>query len=355
MAVKPSFAARVVRWQAREGRHDLPWQNTRDAYRIWLSEIMLQQTQVAAVIPYFARFLAAFPTLKALATAPSDAVMQQWAGLGYYARARNLHRAAQQIAQQHGGKFPADFDSILALPGVGRSTAGAIAVFAFDQRFPILDGNVRRVFARHFGVVGDTTNLATVDTLWSLAERELPAQNVRAYIQGLMDLGATVCTRSTPACDRCPVAKSCVALREDRVAELPCQRVKKVSPKREIQMLLILSQGDVLLQKRPAPGIWGGLWSLPELAIGADVASAVQAQFQLRPTKLTVLPLLQHGFTHFTLTISPMVVQVARGIRQQSKTLPQAFMWVELNDAIDAAIPAPVKRILQAFQEANKR
>ncbi|HAP27431.1 MAG TPA: A/G-specific adenine glycosylase, partial [Achromobacter sp.] len=261
------FAPRIVAWQRQHGRHDLPWQNTRDPYRIWLSEIMLQQTQVATVIPYYERFLQRFPDVAALAAASQEDVMPYWAGLGYYARARNLHRCAQEIVRDWDGRFPPTAEAIATLPGIGRSTAAAIAAFSNGERSPILDGNVKRVFTRHFGIAGDPAKREVEQRLWALAHAQVdaaPGLDMAAYTQGLIDLGATLCTRGKPACDRCPVADTCVARREGRQAELPTPKVRKAIPERETCMLVLRHKGAFLLQQRPEPGIWGGLWSLPE-------------------------------------------------------------------------------------------
>src|SRR5258706_1339687 len=271
-----SFAARLVAWQRRHGRHDLPWQGTRDPYRIWLSEVMLQQTQVSAVIPYYTRFLDRFSNVKKLAEASQDEVLRLWSGLGYYARGRNLHQAAKQIVSG----LPKTAEEIEKLPGVGRSTAAAIAVFAFGARAAILDGNAKRVLARVFGVE---------DPDWDLAERELPKKDVASYTQALMDLGATLCTRSKPDCARCPVTRLCRARKEDRVHELPKPRLRKILPLRHATWLVLRREGSVLLERRPSPGIWGGLWCFPERL------ARVRGRRKLQP--------IQHCLTHLPLRI----------------------------------------------------
>jgi A/G-specific adenine glycosylase len=341
-----SFAARVVRWQKQHGRHDLPWQKTRDAYRIWLSEIMLQQTQVAAVIPYYERFLKRFPRLAALAAAREDDVLEVWSGLGYYSRARNLHRAAQLIAAAHGGVFPRDFDSVLTLPGVGRSTAAAICVFAYGARHAILDGNVKRVFARCFGVAGYPGDAAVADRLWQHADRLTPAKNIEAYTQGLMDLGAGVCTRTKPRCEACPLAGCCVAHRQNAVAKYPAPRPRKALPKRRTRMLVMLHAGQVLLEKRPSSGIWGGLWSLPELADADSIEAVCRTRYGVTPAVCTALPVVAHGFTHFLLDIEPLRVAVKK---LDMRAAGPGTMWLSLADASGAALPAPVRRILAAL------
>ena len=342
------FAKRVVRWQREHGRHDLPWQGTRDAYRIWLSEVMLQQTQVATVIPYYERFLARFPDVRALAAAPGDDVLALWSGLGYYARARNLHRAARDVVERFGGEFPVRFDDLASLPGVGRSTAGAIAAFASGERRAILDGNVRRVLARHAGIEGDPSAAAVLARFWQEAEARLPAKDIEAYTQGLMDLGADVCGARRPACVLCPVAADCVALRADRVAELPGKRARRQAPRKQVAMLVVLSRGEVLLEKRPASGIWGGLWSLPEVAPGTDAARAARA-LGVTPARVTPLAPFEHAFTHFTLEVSPLRVDVRKAGPLAAE---RGTTWMALSDLQGAALPSPIRKLLRSIAAA---
>nr|WP_315846407.1 A/G-specific adenine glycosylase [uncultured Achromobacter sp.] len=346
------FAPRIVAWQRQHGRHDLPWQNTRAPYRIWLSEIMLQQTQVATVIPYYDRFLQRFPDVAALAAAAQEDVMPYWAGLGYYARARNLHRCAQEIARDWGGRFPPTADAIATLPGIGRSTAAAIAAFAYGERSPILDGNVKRVFTRHFGIAGDPAKREIETRLWSLADAQVeaaPGLDMAAYTQGLMDLGATLCTRGKPACDKCPVADSCVARREGRQAELPTPKVRKTIPERETCMLVLQHQGAFLLQQRPEPGIWGGLWSLPEFDVAGDPDAASRA-LGLEPEQRFELAAFAHTFTHYRLHIRPWLVPV-RAASLRESALPER--WVHADNLASMALPAPVKKLLQGLVDAG--
>ncbi len=338
------FAEQVIAWQRRHGRHDLPWQGTRDPYRIWLSEIMLQQTQVSAVIPYFQRFLERFPDLASLAQADEDAVLQRWSGLGYYARARNLHRAARQVVSVHGGTFPREFDAIVALPGIGRSTAGAIAVFAFGARHPILDGNVKRVLVRYFGIDGFSGEKKIANQLWQRAGELLPQRDLENYTQGLMDLGAGICTRRRPQCGLCPLSAECVARRENRTASLPEPRPRKMLPQKHTVMLVLCRGGEVLLEKRPAPGIWGGLWSFPEVASTAEVEAACRLRFGAEVDGQNLLPEVQHGFTHFNLAITPALLQVTR---LDSRAAQPGQVWLSLEEAIGAAVPAPVRVILR--------
>ena len=342
-----AFAGRLIRWQAGHGRHDLPWQRTRDPYRVWLSEIMLQQTQVGAVIAYFERFLGRFPDVLALAAADEDAVLAAWSGLGYYARARNLHRAAREVVARYGGRFPDRLESIAALPGIGRSTAGAIAVFAFGQPHPILDGNVKRVLARCFGIEGNPGEKKIADSLWALAQRLLPQHEVQAYTQGLMDLGAGVCTRAKPRCDRCPLAARCVALAQDCVAALPTPRPRKPLPQRATTMLILLHGGKVLLEKRPSPGIWGGLWSFPEHADGVEMLQTCWLRYGAAVARVESLAPVEHGFTHFALTISPCLCHVSR---LDERLHAPDLAWLTVQEAEGAAIPAPVRVLLKQLR-----
>jgi A/G-specific adenine glycosylase len=339
----------VVAWQRRHGRHDLPWQATRDPYRIWVAEVMLQQTQVAAVIGYFERFMARFPDVATLAAAPVDEVMRLWSGLGYYARARNLHRAAQEVVTGHGGRFPLSHEAASALPGIGRSTAAAIIAFATGKPHAILDGNVKRVLARHFGVAGAADSAATLSKLWTLADSLVPAKDVEAYTQGLMDLGATVCTRARPGCTICPVRRTCVALRDDRIAELPGRKAKRPTPARAVSMIIAVSHDEVLLEKRPPSGIWGGLWSLPEAPAGSDPAAWVAKTLGLRVEGVDALEPFMHAFTHFTLAVTPWLVRVKDS--RQSAGEANAI-WLPLQEAGTAALPAPVKSLLARIPRA---
>jgi A/G-specific adenine glycosylase len=351
--LQADFARRLIAWQREHGRHDLPWQNTRDPYRIWLSEIMLQQTQVSTVIPYYARFLERFPDVAALAAAPLDDVMALWAGLGYYSRARNLHRCAQAVVEQHGGAFPATVDALAELPGIGRSTAAAIASFAFAARATILDGNVKRVLARVFGVEGFPGEKRVENAMWALAESLLPdggsAADVGAYTQGLMDLGATVCGRGRPECARCPFAADCVANLTGRQRELPVARPKKTVPTRRTWMLVLFDGDAVLLEKRPPAGIWGGLWSLPEAADEAALAERSHA-FGGAGALERLTP-FTHTFTHFKLEIEPRAADVdADGARLAPEAGDSETAWVPLGNLDAYGVPAPVRKLLDSLR-----
>lgn len=352
------FASRIISWQKQHGRHDLPWQKTRDPYRIWLSEIMLQQTQVATVLPYYCRFLDRFPDIAALASASEDEVLVRWSGLGYYSRARNLHRAAQWISERHGGSFPSGYEAILALPGIGLSTAAAISAFAFGERRAILDGNVKRVFARQFGIEGYPGAKAVESRLWQLADTLLPETDVEPYTQGLMDLGATLCTRNRPACIRCPVTASCVARATQRTNELPRRKPAKLLPLKQTVMLIIRDGREVLLQKRPPIGVWASLWCFPEMSMSPELSmppgrsiqeDAIDYCKRLLGATVSVekpYPTLAHIFTHFRLDIVPLPVTV---LDRQPRLAQDEHLWLTAENAFQAAIPTPVRKLLTTW------
>ena len=340
------FAARVVGWQREHGRHGLPWQRTRDAYRIWLSEVMLQQTQVATVLPYYERFVSTFPDVRALAHASIDLVLQHWSGLGYYRRAHHLHAAATTIVERHAGVFPRDVEAIAALPGVGRSTAAAIAAFAYGTRGAILDGNVKRVLARHRGINGFPGAPQVERRLWEVAEAALPDGDIERYTQGMMDLGATVCTR-TPACLVCPVNADCVARIEGRIDEIPAPRPSRSLPHRELCVLVFEREGTLLFERRPSTGVWSGLFSFPEAALDEDALAIARARFNLDVTPGPAAEPVTHGFTHFTLTLHPQRLAVSAA---PSIAASPSHAWLTRDDALRAALPAPIKRIVLALR-----
>ncbi len=345
-----NFAERVVVWQRRHGRHDLPWQGTRNPYPVWLSEIMLQQTQVTAVIPYFQRFLTRFPNVASLASADQDDVLTLWSGLGYYARARNLHRAARIVVERHGGVFPGQFEAIAALPGVGRSTAAAIAVFVSGVRQPILDGNVKRVLARCFGIAGFPGDKKIEKRMWNLAGGLLPQRDVETYTQGLMDLGAGVCTRHSPRCVVCPLGDTCAARRENRISELPSPRPRKAVQEKSTVMLILQRSGEVLLEKRPEPGIWGGMWSFPEVSDVSQAVASSRGRFGAAVKADGALPVIRHGFTHFALSITPVLLRV---MRMEPRAQSPGHVWLSIENAIGAAVPAPVRVILRRLRDGG--
>jgi A/G-specific adenine glycosylase len=319
-----AFATQLIAWQRRHGRRGLPWQGVRDPYRVWLSEVMLQQTQVAAAIPYYERFLARFPDVHALAAAHQDEVLKLWSGLGYYARGRNLHAAARVLSAQG---FPRDASSLGRLPGVGRSTAAAIAAFAFGERAAILDGNVKRVLARCFGVEGEKRQ-------WRLAARLLPARGIEAYTQALMDLGATLCVRTRPRCGECPVKRDCYARRKGLVDRLPAPRPRKAVPLRDATWHVVRHAGDVLLERRPNAGLWAGMWTFPES----------KPAFIRKPGE--TLTVFEHAFTHFRLRVKPVLYEASRR--------PAEGWWVAIDDALSGAVPTPVRKVLQALSAARR-
>jgi len=342
------FAEPLLAWFEQHGRHTLPWQQPRTPYRVWVSEIMLQQTQVNTVIPYFQKFMQRFPDIAALAAADADDVMHYWAGLGYYARARNLHAAAKQVVAEHGGELPADVQALIALRGIGRSTAGAIASLAFDIPAPLLDGNAKRVYARYFGVPGWPGEARIEKRLWAYAEQHTPKSRPADYAQAIMDLGATVCTRKAPGCAHCPVREGCRALAENATECYPYPRPGKLRPLRKTRMLILLDGDSVLMQKRPPAGIWGGLWSLPEVPDASDAQTHCREQLGVQAQKLVEQTNVRHGFTHFELQIQPLLAREtqahANGIAQEPNQ-----RWCKLSDL--PAMPAPVKRLLHTISK----
>jgi A/G-specific adenine glycosylase len=345
-SVRP-FAVRLLRWFDRHGRHDLPWQHPRTPYRVWVSEVMLQQTQVATVIPYFDRFLRTFPGLAELSAASLDDVLAHWSGLGYYSRARNLHRAAALCVERHGGGLPRDFDALVALPGIGRSTAGAILAQAWGGRRAIVDGNVKRVLARHAGMRGDIASAAVAARLWEYAESLLPTARLADYTQAIMDLGAGVCARREPDCAQCPVSSDCVALRDGLTLQLPERAAKRATPRRATTLLLLRDASDrILFERRPPAGVWGGLWSLPETADGADPASDVRRRFGVAAREAGRLPAFEHAFTHFRLTVTPWTARVSAPARVADSP---ALRWLARPDLASMGLPQPVRQLVERY------
>jgi A/G-specific adenine glycosylase len=348
-----ALAPAVLAWFDRHGRKDLPWQRDPAPYRVWVSEIMLQQTQVAVVIPYFERFVARFPDVAALAAAEQDEVLHLWSGLGYYARARNLHRAARVVAAEHAGAFPTELALLQALPGVGRSTAGAILSLALGQRHAILDGNVKRVLARVFAVPGWPGRSPVLKQLWELAEACSPLDRVAAYNQGMMDLGATVCTRSSPACGRCPLAALCTALAQGEPTAFPHAKPQKTLPQRETCMLIVqTAAGEILLERRPPTGIWGGLWSLPECPPLVTPADWCRERLGTRPLRVEKLKGRRHTFSHFHLDIHPLRVELST--EPSIVADDTRMLWIDPNHPAPVGLAAPVARILKEVATATK-
>lgn len=342
------FAERLLAWFDVHGRHDLPWQHPRTPYRVWLSEVMLQQTQVATVIPYFARFLDRFPDIAALAAAPLDDVLALWAGLGYYARARNLHRCAQAVVAEHGGEFPRDIEAIAALPGIGRSTAGAILAQAWGDRHAILDGNVRRVLARHAAVPGWPGQPAVQKQLWREAEARLPQQRLADYTQALMDLGASICSARNPKCLLCPVAGDCRARLAGAVAQYPGAKPARARPRREAVLLLARDAGGrLLLERRPPSGLWGGLWCPPLLGDGDPATPEWLAALALRSVAEQTLPPLTHAFTHFDYVLQPQLIATATS---GSRIAEERWQWIDAEQLERLGLPAPIRKLLRSLQ-----
>ncbi len=343
-----AFSARLLRWYDRHGRKDLPWKRRSDPYHVWLSEIMLQQTQVATVIPYFERFVARFPTIASLARADVNAVLHLWSGLGYYARARNLHRAAQIIVREHGGRMPRDFAAVASLPGIGRSTAGAILALAYGSRHAILDGNVKRVLARYHAIAQPLRGGAIEERLWELAERHTPRRRVADYTQAIMDLGATVCRRAQPACGRCPLRADCAAYAQGKPEAYPRPAPRKALPQRAVRMLLIRdARGRVLLQRRPPTGLWGGLWGLPECR-GRDVRAWCRDALGLDIAPERPWPRLRHSFSHFHLDIRPIPARLL-GASWQAMEGAET-VWYNCERPDERGLAAPVKRLLDQLR-----
>jgi len=344
-----SVSSKLLAWYDTNGRKDLPWQNPRTPYRVWLSEVMLQQTQVATVIPYFLRFAHKFASLRKLAAVPQDDVLAAWSGLGYYSRARNLHRTAQICVQRHRGALPRDLDALTALPGIGRSTAGAILAQAHGLRFPILDGNVKRVLARYHGVRGWPGAASIATQLWTFAELHTPRTRVADYTQAIMDLGATVCVRARPHCRACPLAHGCVAHRDDLTAAMPERKPAGIKPQRSTVMLVLRdAHGRILLERRPPTGVWAQLWSLPE---ADDIASArnrvARDHARQRAFDFRELTPFVHTFSHYKLDVKPLACVI--GSVQRLADSPDQ-RWLHPHEAAQLGLPAPVRKLIQALE-----
>jgi A/G-specific adenine glycosylase len=352
-SVSEQFAQRLLEWFSAHGRHTLPWQVNPTPYRVWVSEVMLQQTQVATVIPYYARFMARFPDIGALAAAPLDEVLHLWTGLGYYARARNLLACAKLLAAEHGGDFPSHLEEVASLPGIGRSTAGAILALSRGQRHPILDGNAKRVLARVFGIAGDPSSKTVLTALWQQADACTPRQEVAQYTQGIMDLGATLCTRAKPACTLCPMNTSCVAALEGRQGDLPGRKLQRQRPSREATLLIAQtgSAGStaVLLERRPISGLWGGLWSPPQFANESDALAWCAREFGEASESEALSP-IDHAFTHFDLRLKPLLV---RG-RQKPEVLEgDDRLWYQLDAPSRVGLPQPIVQLFKRLRTGS--
>lgn len=344
-----SFADRLLTWFDEHGRKDLPWQRDTTPYRVWVSEVMLQQTQVATVIPYYERFMATFANVQALAGASVDDVLHHWSGLGYYARGRNLHKAAQQIVAEYDGEFPEDIEAILDLPGIGRSTAGAILALSRNERHPILDGNVKRVLARFHAIAGWPGKTAVANTLWEHAERHTPENRVADYTQAIMDLGATLCTRSKPRCDRCPMITDCDGYASGEPTQFPGKREKKTRPRRGTLMILAHRNGELYLERRPSAGIWGGLWSLPEIGVREDLPAWCEQTLGTAAENVADWEPLKHSFSHYDLDIQPLAVQLAAASRKVADS--GDARWYGLNDPPELGLAAPVRSLIDKLAD----
>lgn len=343
-----AFARQVLDWYDVGGRHDLPWQRSATPYSIWVSEIMLQQTQVATVIPYFERFLRSFPDVTLLALARRDEVLAHWSGLGYYARARNLHSAAGIIAEQYDGQFPRSFDELTALPGIGRSTAGAILSLGFGERAVILDGNVKRVLTRYFAIDGWPGRTAVARELWSLAEELTPEERVADYTQAIMDLGATLCKRRDPDCDRCPVRERCAARIAGNQKEFPQTKPRATRRQRSVALLLVRdSNRRVLLERRPDSGIWGGLYSLPELADATEAATWCEDRLGAGVTNRQMLEPIDHSFTHFDLRMEPLMLELEGAVEIEMDSAD--WLWYKPQEPLDVGVAAPIAELLSTL------
>lgn len=344
------FSKQLLAWFEQHGRHDLPWQFKRTAYRVWVSEIMLQQTQVTTVIPYYERFMQSFPDVGALAGAKLDDVLHHWTGLGYYARARNLYKTANIIVNDYDGQFPQTIDEVVSLPGIGQSTAGAILSLACDQRHPILDGNVKRVLSRYHAVEGWPGKKDVETKLWSYAEQHTPLTSFDKYTQAIMDLGATVCTRRNPDCNSCPLSKGCSARKLMRQHDFPGSKPKSKLPKRETILAIIEnSEGEILLEQRPPSGIWGGLWCFPEISMDESIASVLQKQYGYNIKEQIEYKTFKHTFSHFHLMIKPIHVKVEpRSDKVRERGLST---WLDTRLAPNLGFPAPVVSLLEGLNK----
>jgi len=341
------FSQRLLEWWDENGRQDLPWQHPRTPYRVWISEIMLQQTQVTTVIPYFERWMEIFPDITSLAKAPLDEVLSLWSGLGYYARARNLHRAARQCLEQHAGQLPVSAEELSALPGIGLSTANAIVSQSSDKPAAVLDGNVRRALARHMAMKGWTGKASVQKQLWEIAEAHLPDKRGADYTQAVMDLGARVCTRSRPACDACPVSEDCQAFQLDQVERFPWPKPPTRVSEKTIHMLILRDElGRVLLERRPPTGIWGGLWSFPE---GGSIES-IEQNLGLSSTAATTLPQVEHRLSHVRMLIQPSLATATAA--RQVKCSPQQ-KWIDPAERSELGIPKPVSDLLAGMHNGD--
>ena len=341
-----NFAPRVLAWFDEHGRKTLPWQENKTPYRVWISEIMLQQTQVTTVIPYYHKFMTSFPSVEALAQAEQDEVLAHWSGLGYYARARNMHKAAKMLVDEFDSEFPQSVEGVCELPGIGRSTAAAILSISRGVQAAILDGNVKRVLSRFHAVPTWPGEKKTENAMWELAESYMPSERCGDYTQAMMDLGATLCTRSKPQCLLCPLESDCEGRQTPDPTQFPIRKPKKAAkPEKSIQLLVLMNQQEqLLLEKRPQTGIWGGLWSLPELASDESIVLHIEQRFSTQVSSVIPLSSFRHTFSHYHLDISPSQIQMAAAnwIMEGDK-----YQWFSQQEALALGLPAPVRSILE--------
>lgn len=345
MSPSSAFSQAVLSWFDDNGRHDLPWQHNKTPYRVWVSEIMLQQTQVVTVIPYYQRFMQSFPTVEVLAKASSDDVLHHWTGLGYYARARNLHKCAQTVVNEFGGEFPQSVEELESLSGIGRSTAGAIASISMGKHAAILDGNVKRVLSRFHAVEGWPGNKKVADEMWVIAERYTPSKRTGDYTQAMMDLGATLCTRSKPQCQICPLVNQCEAYAQSRVKEFPHSKPKKEKPVKAVRLLMLQHGNEVLLQQQPDSGIWGGLWIFPQQSLEQELFDH-ELLIQNKIKGVAHGDVFRHTFSHYHLDIHPVRVQLNAKVEQVAQS---PMLWYNLKQPASVGLAAPVKKLLESL------
>jgi A/G-specific adenine glycosylase len=348
-----SFTQCLLKWHNSHGRKELPWQKNKTPYRVWVSEIMLQQTQVTTVIDYYLRFMQRFPSIDALASAPQDDVLALWAGLGYYTRARNLHKAANIIKNDFNSKFPTDIEEVIKLPGIGRSTAGAILAISLGQCHPILDGNVKRVLTRFYAIDGFPGKVDIEKKLWKVATEHTPTKNVATYTQAIMDLGATLCSRSKPTCTACPINKDCQAFLTQQIEKFPNKKPKKTTPTKTTHFIILLNKDNqIFLYKRPDTGIWGGLWSLPEMDKPDEAALHYQNQLGIKIADQFTLPQIKHVFSHYKLLATPHVIRLKNN--PSHAMLDDTQLWCDINKPIPKGVAAPIKKLLNTITQLTR-
>ena len=340
------FSTKLIRWHKTDGRKDLPWQQKKNPYKVWVSEIMLQQTQVSTVIPFYISFLKRFPNVKALAKSSEEDVMSFWSGLGYYSRARNLHKTSKLLVDKFNGKLPGSASALISLPGIGKSTAGAILSLGYDKRAPILDANVKRVLSRHEQIEGDLSRSSNIKKLWSISERLTPLDQCAIYNQAIMDLGALICKRSNPKCKKCPVKKDCLSFKKNLTKDIPKKVDKKSKPSKNVYWLIAIDKDEnILLKKRNKEGVWAGLWSFPESSSEEKLRNEYQTLFKRKQKKLKSLPEINHSFSHFNLRAKPLLLNAENCMQHNSNS--RKYKWIKKTRLKSLGVPSPVKRFLE--------